>query len=328
MIIKTKKISVAICTYNGERFLQEQLKSIIDQTVPPDEIIICDDQSKDSSVKVAESILKRWHGEWRIFVNETNLGFKKNFPKAISLCHGDIIFLADQDDVWNPRKIEMMMPVFEDESVILAFHDAELVDERLNQVYPSFWETMNFDYNLFQKKNYRIVFEHNVMQGAACCFRKELFSKACPFPSNVIHDEWLLLIGLCEGKVIPVNKALLKYRQACNVIGGKPLTKLEKICKWSGNINKAIIGHITYLKYREYVFGCLKQKYISSNTNSEFYTASCEFYTFLLKRVQLIGSFFSWPALKEYEIWYFPKIARKQQFKDKLTFLDKEWGNS
>ena len=76
----------------------------------------------------------------------TNL--EENFPKAISLCHGDIIFLADQDDVWNPRKIEMMMPVFEDESVILAFHDAELVDERLNQVYPSFWETMNFDYNL------------------------------------------------------------------------------------------------------------------------------------------------------------------------------------
>ena len=78
---KEKTISIALCTYNGGRFLKEQLNSIIHQTWQPDEIIICDDQSKDNSVLIAKSILQQWSGKWRIIINEHNLGFKKIFKK-------------------------------------------------------------------------------------------------------------------------------------------------------------------------------------------------------------------------------------------------------
>ncbi len=314
-------ISIALCTYNGSRYIAQQLQSIIKQTVQPDEIIICDDQSTDNSVIIAKSVLEKWNGRWQIIVNEKNLGFRKNFQKAILLCQGDIIFLSDQDDVWDKRKIEIMLQAFEDKNVILAFHDAELVDENLKQLYPSFWKTMNFDPTLFQNNDFRIVFLQNVMQGAACCFRKELFYKAIPFPVDVIHDEWLLLIGLCEGKVVPVSKALLKYRQACNVIGGKPLTNMDKVHKWLGSIHNAVIGHITYLKSREYTFHCLREKYASTNVTSDFYSDACAFYEFLLKRVKGIGIFFPSLSLKEYADWYPKLIARKQWCKDKLTIF-------
>lgn len=314
-------VSIAMCTYNGGEFLREQLESILHQTWQPDEIIICDDQSTDNSVLIAKSVLEKWNGKWQIIVNEKNLGFKKNFQKAISLCQGDIIFLSDQDDVWDKSKIEIMMQAFEDENVILAFHDAELVDENLKQLYPSFWKTMNFDPELFQKNDFRSVFAQNIMQGAACCFRKALFYKATPFPMNVIHDEWLLLVGLCEGKVFPVNKALLKYRQARNVIGGKPLTWIGKVYKWVGCIHNAVVSHITYLKSREYTFRYLTKKYASVNLASDFYDAACDFYEFLLKRLRGIGTFFSGPLLNEYIVWYPNLIAKKQWCKDKLTVL-------
>lgn len=94
-------VSIALCTYNGEKYIEEQLESLIHQTCQPDEIIICDDQSKDNTVNIAKSLLGSWPGAWKVIINKKNLGYKKNFQKAISLCRGDIIFLSDQDDVWD-----------------------------------------------------------------------------------------------------------------------------------------------------------------------------------------------------------------------------------
>jgi glycosyltransferase involved in cell wall biosynthesis len=146
-------ISVAMCTYNGSRYLAEQLNSIIHQTMPPDEIVICDDCSKDDSVAIAKKILSNWKGKTQIVVNQKNLGFRKNFQKAINLCHGDIIFLSDQDDVWDLEKIQLMMYVFNtDPDVSLVFHDSQLVDSQLNMLYPSFWKnSLLFDYQAFQR---------------------------------------------------------------------------------------------------------------------------------------------------------------------------------
>ena len=106
-------ISIALCTYNGESYIVELLLSIINQTLQPDEIIICDDKSTDNTVKKTKLILDGWSGNYRLIVNESNLGYKKNFQKAISLCSGDIIFLCDQDDVWDTTKIAKTMTVFD-----------------------------------------------------------------------------------------------------------------------------------------------------------------------------------------------------------------------
>ena len=101
-------ISVAMCTYNGEKYIQEQLESIIYQSVPPDEIVICDDCSNDATLEIVKDILNSYDGIVQLVSNKHNLGYRKNFEKAISLCHGDIIFLSDQDDVWSSNKIEII----------------------------------------------------------------------------------------------------------------------------------------------------------------------------------------------------------------------------
>ncbi len=229
--------SIALCTYNGEKYIREQLESIVAQTLQPDEIVICDDCSKDRTVEIVRETLKDWSGSWRLVCNEENLGFKKNFEKAISLCQGDIIYLSDQDDVWDIRKLEIVDEVFRSHpEAVAVWHDAELVDAKLRRLYPSFWkDTLWFDYQKFLRGDYSRVMERNVMQGSACAFRREVFEEATPFPTEAIHDEWLLLISLLLGKVIPFPQVLMKYRQADNVMGGIPMTLWEKIkrdCAW------------------------------------------------------------------------------------------------
>lgn len=242
-------ISVAMCTYNGERFLKEQLESIFSQTCPPDEIIICDDCSKDHTVQLAYSLLAKWNGKWQIVQNKRNLGFRKNFEQAIQLCQGDVIFLSDQDDVWMPEKIETMMRVFKKyPNVILAFHDAELVDRNLTRLAPSFWDILEFNPEYFCRSNYCQLLGYNVVQGSACAFRKELVNYACPFPEEAIHDEWLALAALSIGEIYPIADKLLKYRQwGKNAIGGEQATIGQKLKKYFFTIEKAVNMHRQYV---------------------------------------------------------------------------------
>lgn len=166
-------ISVAMCTFNGEKYIKEQIESIINQSLVPDEIIICDDCSKDNTVNIIKETLDNWSGKVYLVVNEKNLGYRKNFEKAISLCHGDIIFLSDQDDVWNKDKIEIIKTEIEkDKNILLAFHDVEIVDENLCLINKSFWNVLHFDYMQFLENDFRRLMESNVIQGSACAFKK------------------------------------------------------------------------------------------------------------------------------------------------------------
>lgn len=284
-------ISVAMCTYNGEQFLKEQLVSILNQTVPPDEIIICDDQSKDNTVQVAKSVLANWNGKWRVIENEWNLGFRKNFEKAIQLCHGDIIFLSDQDDVWFPDKIEKMIKVFEEfPDVVLAFHDAELVDEELREIAPSFWYILDFMPERFWRGDYRQLLGANIVQGSACAFRRELVGRACPFPEAAVHDEWLALAALSLGVVYPVSSVLLKYRQwGNNEIGSGEVSTRRKLKKWVLAVQLNAEKHMK----------CLWQKYEVNRIWKYRYG-------------DLIWN--RWPELKRYsEFMYYRYIAVKNR---------------
>lgn len=246
-------ISVAMCTYNGERFLADQLNSILTQTLPPDEIIICDDGSRDRTMEIGRDILSRWGGMFEIVQNDKNLGFVKNFEKAICLCHGDIIFLSDQDDVWLPEKIEKMMALFQDHpDTVLVFHDAELVDEQLRVLDTSFWKILGFEPEPFLHGDYRQLVDHNVVQGSACAFRRELAHRAIPFPESCIHDEWLALVSLDMGKIIPLPLSLMKYRQwGHNALGaGGALTIMAKVRKWLLSLHKASDIHYQNLMRR------------------------------------------------------------------------------
>src|SRR5215470_8302349 len=105
-------ISVAMCTYNGARFLAEQLGSLAAQSRLPDELVVCDDGSTDESAEIVKDFARHAPFPVRLEVNEENLGATKNFEKAIGLCRGEVIALSDQDDVWYPKKLELHESVF------------------------------------------------------------------------------------------------------------------------------------------------------------------------------------------------------------------------
>ncbi len=107
--------AVAMALYNGEKFLHKQLESIRTQTKAPDQVILCDDGSSDGTVQLVRDYIREHALEerWTLWVNEKNLGYARNFFHAMERCEADLIFLADQDDIWKPDKIEKMASVME-----------------------------------------------------------------------------------------------------------------------------------------------------------------------------------------------------------------------
>lgn len=111
------KISLVMSVYNGEKFLMKQLYSIYNQTVSLHEVIIIDDCSHDNSVSIIKEFINDHKLHWKMYLNESNLGYKKSFRKGLEVCTGDVIFLCDQDDVWNEKKIEIMMKYLLEEEI-------------------------------------------------------------------------------------------------------------------------------------------------------------------------------------------------------------------
>lgn len=129
-------ISVVIATYNGEKYIEAQLDSIRDQSMKPDEVIIRDDKSSDSTPEiVTEYIKENSLNNWKFEINEENKGYKKNFYDLLKIAKGNFIFLSDQDDVWLSEKIRCTMDQFSNNSQLLAVNTGvQLVDEKLHKV--------------------------------------------------------------------------------------------------------------------------------------------------------------------------------------------------
>jgi glycosyltransferase involved in cell wall biosynthesis len=271
------KISVALCTYNGAKYIKEQLNSILEQTLLPDEIVICDDSSTDDTLTIVRKVMINYCGELIVVVNSQNIGYKKNFVKAMTLCTGDIIFLSDQDDVWAKGKIALLTCAFEDnKSAVLVFHDAILVDEQLKLLYNSFWKILKFEPKNFLCHDYSILVAKNVIQGSACAFRRELFYEAIPFPIDAVHDEWLALMAVAQGEIIPIVQPLMKYRQSRdNVLGGLPIPFIGKVKNWTTNIKNGVSYHFQKLQDREAVYDAYSKK---NRNNTE-----------LVKKIDFIG---------------------------------------
>ncbi len=210
-----------MCTYNGAPYLWEQLSSIAEQSRLPDELIVCDDQSSDGTIEILKTFAAGAPFAVRIHVNETNLGVIKNFEKSINLCAGDIIALADQDDVWHPEKLALLENEFSSApDVGLVFTDAEIVDENLNTVGPQLWgfTFSSKDQRLFgASKCLQILLEYNVVTGATMAFRAKFKPLIIPIPTNsdynFIHDRWIAMVIASVADISFVPKPLIKYRQ-------------------------------------------------------------------------------------------------------------------
>ena len=212
------KTSVALCTYNGEKFLREQLDSILNQTKAVDEIVVCDDGSTDSTLQILEEYYQKNPDIFRIFKNEINLRSVKNFEKAISLCENEIIFLCDQDDFWIENKVETITNFFQKNPTInvVATNGFGIDDAgNLLEVH-SLWDIPRF----FQEENIEIdyfkiiAFAGNIATGASMAFRKKFVKDVIPFPviEEFHHDEWIALNAASNQSFEFLQEKLFKYR--------------------------------------------------------------------------------------------------------------------
>lgn len=198
-------ISVAVCTYNGEKFIREQLDSICNQTYHEIEIIICDDGSTDHTRKILEDY--RRDNRVRIEYNETNLGAYANFEKAIRLCKGEWIAVSDQDDIWLPHKIETLYRHIGKEPLIYA--DSILINEQGAPIGKNISDLRNLSSN----PDPRSFIFSNAVWGHALFFHQSLKDKIFPLPEAVAHDLWIAFVAANLGGIAYVDEPLVLYRQ-------------------------------------------------------------------------------------------------------------------
>jgi len=230
-----QRVSIAMCTYNGTRYIQEQLDSIATQTRLPDELVVCDDRSSDSTIEILKAFMSKVSFPVHLYVNEENLGLCKNREKTISLCTGDIIVLSDWDDVWKPDKIEKILVVFaENLEAGYVFSNAELVDESLIPLGTTLWESKGFN-SLLEEYSHpdnqvRILLKQNLVWGATLAFRSSIKNIVLPIsPFYYMEDAWIALLASCAGFYgIPLSDSLLYYRQHPTQLAGGTNTLSQK----------------------------------------------------------------------------------------------------
>ena len=261
---KKQFLSIAMCTYNGAKYLQEQLDSIANQTRLPDEIVICDDGSTDATVEILEKFKRHAPFSVRIYKNKTNLGPTKNFEKAISLCNGDIIALSDQDDVWMPQKLEKLEKKLNAHSLAgYVFSDALVVDENLHSLGYTMWNKLLFTTSqcklFWQGEQLGVLLKRNVVTGATMAFRSELRDIILSIPIQWIHDAWIaLLLSAVGERGILVDEPLIKYRQhPKQVIGG---SKITLSAKYRMACNTSRKGYIEEVKKLNQLYERLDEK--------------------------------------------------------------------
>ena len=215
---KNPTVAVVVATYNGATYLPAQLESIVQQTYKPSQIIIVDDASLDDTLQVANNFAAH-HPEVMVVQNETRLGYIKNFEKGMLLANANYIALSDQDDIWMPNKIEVLIHAIGDQ--MLAYSDSELIDangQLLNQKMSSIKNQLAY--------HTPIMYAIGAWApGHALLFKKELVDKAAPFPTLVTHDFWLGFVATCYSKVVYVNEPLVHYRQHTQNAIGADTTK-------------------------------------------------------------------------------------------------------
>jgi glycosyltransferase involved in cell wall biosynthesis len=230
---KRTSISVALCTYNGARFLQAQLDSLLAQTRLPDEIVACDDGSADDTVAILERFKNRAPFPVVVVRGEGRLGSTKNFEKAIGLCTGDLIATSDQDDVWVPEKLALSEAAFAAEPRRgLIYTNADVVDEDLHPIGHRMWDAIQVGFwarrRVRRGHAFEVLLRQWLVTGATMMFRSEYRSLVLPIPENWVHDGWIAFIIGALAPVASVERATIKYRQhSSQQIGGKKLTWRE-----------------------------------------------------------------------------------------------------
>lgn len=221
-------ISVALCTYNGERYLQEQLESILAQTHQNIEVVAVDDSSTDNTLALLNEHAAR-DRRIRVLCNPVNLGFKGNFSRAFAECRGDFIAPSDQDDIWRPEKLSTMLGAIGDSP--LTYCDAEFVDAR-GQPFGVAVSEKVFLRDIDDPA--KLIFE-NCVSGHAMLFRRSLLAQVLPIPDGFdYHDWWLAVVAAANGGVRFCPEKLVLYRLHAGNLTDMVKLRAESLKKKSG----------------------------------------------------------------------------------------------
>ncbi len=233
-------ISIALCTYNGQEHLHEQLESVINQTHRPIEIIVSDDASTDLTLQILNNY-QRHYDFIKVYQNPTNIGFNKNFEKALGYCNSELIAICDQDDIWLPEKLQLQLEALSDHQ--LVYHDSEFV----NHQGLSLGISMSDKFNLYKGGDPQVFLFNNCVSGHSVLFRKSLLKQALPFPKEFYYDQWIAFIATSNGTIEALPQRLVKYRQhqnnATDILAKRktPKSSLLKI--------KGLIAESKWLQY-------------------------------------------------------------------------------
>lgn len=216
------RISVAVATFDGERFIEEQLASIAGQHPPPYEVVIADDGSTDRTREIVASAISDVPFPVRL-VGHDHVGLRRNFERAIDACSGSVIALSDQDDIWLPGRLEAIATAFTDPAVSLWFSDAELIDEHGALLGVRLWELVTLPPDqqraLTGGGGVRRLLYGGTVTGATMAFRATLRSVALPFPTQLddpdvfLHDGWLAVFAALTGRVVTEAHCFTRYRR-------------------------------------------------------------------------------------------------------------------
>ena len=235
-------ISVAMCTYNGADYIVEQLESMAAQTLLPAEIVVSDDGSTDGTIALLKQTWERLaehNSEVRkvkltVLANKDSLGVTKNFEQAIAATTKKFIFLADQDDLWFPTRLEVEASQLA-AGAGFVFGDAQLIDSSGEPLGHSLFEALSLkssERSGIVSHPVDVLIKRNIVTGATAAFSRSVFEKAAPFPAGWVHDEWLAMVAALSGEKFAVTESLIGYRQhSSNQIGVKKNTVSTRMAK-------------------------------------------------------------------------------------------------
>lgn len=264
--MKEEIVDILLPTYNGEKYLREQIDSILNQTYKNIRIIISDDCSKDRT----SEILKQYEEKderVKVYIQEQNLGVVKNIEFLLNKVESKLYMLSDQDDVWLPEKVEKSVEKLKNEDADIVFGDLQVVDEKLSEIYPSFNKFMLLDRKIEKYINTnKINYLYNCVTGCTVLSKKEFINKIVPIPNEskyLIHDHWIGLVLSLNGKLAYMPEKYIKYRQhGNNQVGTNKIShgfkKLDEVRELFINVKLGVFG--TYVKHND-VFPLELQKF-------------------------------------------------------------------
>ena len=243
-------IDILLPTYNGEKYLREQLDSILNQTYKNIRLIISDDCSKDSTPKILEEYRNK-DERIELYLQKENIGVVKGIEFLLKKVKSNYYMLADQDDVWLSMKVEKSIETLKRENADLVFGDLEVVNEKLETIYPSFGDFMKLNRKINKYiDSYKVNYLYNCVTGCTILSKKEFIEKILPIPTEskyLIHDHWIGLVLSLNGKLAYMPEKYIKYRQhGNNQVGTDKIShgfkRLEQVRELFINVKLGVFG--------------------------------------------------------------------------------------